>query len=133
MLSENKHRRAIRGRVLVVDADRLTRLLLKDLLQDDGYEVTEATNGVEGIEALGSHLPDVVVSDAQLPETNGASFLTRVASDAPHLPVVLISSDDAPSTLPRGAKAFIRKPFDVGAIGRVIERCRAQSAPSPFR
>jgi CheY-like chemotaxis protein len=124
MASENEQSTAPRGRVLVVDADRLTRLLLKDFLEDDGYEVTEAANGVEGIEALYSHFPDVVVSDAQLPEVDGASFLTRVASDAPHLPVVLISSDNAPRTLPSGADAFIRKPFDVYAIGRVIERFR---------
>lgn len=70
-------------RVLIVDDDEDTREALRFLLEDAGYTVAEAADGVEGLEAIqASDVPLVVLLDYSMPRLNGIEVLQAVARDA---------------------------------------------------
>ncbi len=84
------------GRVLVVEDDPDTRRLLAELLEDDGWQVAEADNGREGMSALQSFVPDVVLLDLMMPVMDGAEFLVwlRAQQTFNTLPVVIVTAKD---------------------------------------
>jgi adenylate cyclase len=106
------------GRVLVVDDDRVNRMLLTRSLEREGHSVVCAENGVEALELLRDDPCDVVLLDIVMPELDGVSVLERVKSDPDlqNLPVIMISGVDDTESVVRcieiGADDYLPKPFD---------------------
>src|SRR5215216_6612622 len=106
------------GRVLVVDDDRVNRMLLTRSLEREGYHVRCAENGLEALDLLRDDPCDVVLLDIVMPELDGVSVLERVKSDSAlqDLPVIMISGvDDTDSVvhcIEIGADDYLPKPFD---------------------
>jgi adenylate cyclase len=106
------------GRVLVVDDDKVNRMLLTRSLEREGHRVRCADNGVEALELLHEDPCDVVLLDIVMPELDGVSVLQRVKSDpALHdVPVIMISGVDDTASVVRcieiGADDYLPKPFD---------------------
>jgi adenylate cyclase len=106
------------GRILVVDDDRVNRMLLTRSLEGDGHRVLCAENGAEALERLREEPCDVVLLDIVMPELDGVSLLQRLKSDpALHdLPVIMISGVDETDSVVRcieiGADDYLPKPFD---------------------
>jgi adenylate cyclase len=106
------------GRVLVVDDDRVNRLLLTRSLEREGHSVRCAENGVEALELLRDDPCDVVLLDIVMPELDGVSVLERVKSDPAlqDVPVIMISGVDDTDSVIRcieiGADDYLPKPFD---------------------
>jgi DNA-binding response OmpR family regulator len=104
-----------RSIVLVVDDDPWIRLLIRDLLADEGYEVQEASNGSMALRLAERHLPALVLLDLVLPEQSGLALLTQLKStDATaHVPVVAVSAHtDLLARAAELADAVVAKPFD---------------------
>ena len=106
------------GRVLVVDDDRVNRMLLTRSLELEGHSVRCAENGAEALEHLHADPCDVVLLDIVMPELDGVSVLQQVKSD-PELqgiPVIMISGVDDTESVVRcieiGADDYLSKPFD---------------------
>ena len=103
-----------RGHVLVVDDDPDIRALLKELLERQGYGVTEASTGKEALRALYSTTPDVVLLDVSMPELDGWQTLERIR-DLSDVPVAMLTARAAELEKVRGLKAgaddYITKPF----------------------
>jgi len=103
------------GTVLVIDDDREMRVSLDHLLKSAGYETVIVKNGFEGLDALQTSAPDVVLSDVRMPEMDGLAF-QRKAREVSHVPVVLITAHgDIPmavGALQDGAYSFVEKPFE---------------------
>jgi DNA-binding response OmpR family regulator len=103
-----------RGHVLVVDDDADIRGLLRELLERQGYQVTEAANGREGLRALYASPPDVVLLDVSMPELDGWETLERIR-DVSEVPVAMLTARAAELEKVRGLKAgaddYITKPF----------------------
>ena len=115
--------------ILVVEDDASIRGLVSEVLRDDGYEVSEASNGVEALEALGERLPDLIVLDLMMPIMDGWTFVeecrrNRVCDEVPI--VVTSASHDLPSTAERlrsfGVRTCLAKPFDVDGLLALVER-----------
>src|SRR5216683_1405811 len=90
--------------ILVVEDDAAIRGLVSDVLRDDGYDVREATNGVEALEQLRYERPDLIVLDLMMPVMDGWAFVEecrrkRVCGDVPI--VVTSASHDLPLTAER--------------------------------
>ncbi|MGB8647522.1 MAG: response regulator [Anaerolineae bacterium] len=106
------------GRMLVVDDDFLNRTLLSTNLQEQGYDVVEAENGMEALEKLRTSLYDVVLLDTLMPEMDGFQVLAEIKKDSAlqYLPVIVISAlDDMESVIrciEMGATDYLAKPFD---------------------
>lgn len=98
---------------LVVEDEMLVRMVLVDILMDDGFEVIEATSGDEALLAL-KRRPDVnlIVSDVEMPgSVDGFTLARRVAEEQSDIRIIIVSGRAAPKAgdLPEGAR-FISKP-----------------------
>jgi len=84
------------GRVLVVDDDEATRLVLRRHLQNNNWTVTTATNGRVALECLAEERPDIILLDLMMPEMDGFQFLEHLRADDSRcdIPVVVISAKD---------------------------------------
>jgi CheY-like chemotaxis protein len=96
---------------LFVDDEANLRELGKHILESQGYEVHCAGDGFEGLTALKMSLPDVIISDLQMPNMNGFEFLSVVRQRFPSIPVVVISGEFSGVSVPESvlADAFFSK------------------------
>ena len=105
-------------RVLVADDDRMIRMLVKMLLQRDGYEVLEAQNGHEAIDTALTNRPDLLITDLMMPEVDGYETLAALRSEASCalMPVIVLTAESGPevqqTVLDLGAEDYLVKPFD---------------------
>jgi CheY-like chemotaxis protein len=103
--------RTFRYRVLIVDDEASLRSLGKSILESQGYEVHCAEDGFEGLAALKLALPDMIISDLQMPNMNGFEFLSVVRQRFPAVPVIVISGEFSGVSVPESvlADAFFAK------------------------
>ena len=103
-------------RILVIDDDAGIRESLKMTLEYDGYDVSGAATGQEGLALVEREAPDLVLLDVKMPGMDGLEVLPRLHSMYPTLPVVMISAHGTPSSaveaIRKGALDFLEKPFE---------------------
>lgn len=103
-------------KILIVDDSRVSRKMIKNLLEHSGYEViAEAINGKEGYELFVRLHPDVVLMDITMPKMNGLESMKLIRKQDPTARVVIISAagqlQKKAEALAEGAAAFITKPY----------------------
>ena len=115
-----------RKRLLVVDDVPQSRAMMLDLLQDAGFIVAAATNGLECLVLLDSFRPDLILMDVMMPVMDGneATRQIRRKPDWHDLPIVAVtasaSAEDERMSMDAGASAFLAKPIDRDALLRTI-------------
>ena len=79
--------------ILVVDDERDVAEFMRDLLEDNGYGVTVAYDGVEAMEKIRERKPDLILLDLQMPEETGTGLYRKLhtRSDLKHIPVIVVS------------------------------------------
>lgn len=92
-------------RILYVEDEAPLREVAKAILEAKGYEVLCAEDGLQGIAALEDSLPDLIISDLQMPNVNGYKFLAIVRQRFPQLPVIVISGKVIGDRVPNGVMA----------------------------
>ena len=104
----------IKNRVLVVDDDESVREATALLLREEGYEVTAAENGFDGLLKLKELVPDVIISDLNMPKMSGFEFLSVVRRRFPEISVIASSGAYGSRVVPTGvlADAFYAKGHD---------------------
>jgi two-component system, chemotaxis family, chemotaxis protein CheY len=112
--------------VLVVDDAALVRLFYRDTLEQAGFTVTEALNGVEGLEKLLSMPVDLVIVDINMPIMDGFTLLRRLrrlAHPECAIPVLVTSTEaaakDRQAAIEAGANFYLVKPVQPELLGRV--------------
>lgn len=114
-------------RILTVDDDPSTRFVLRLILEREGYEILEASDGVKALEILKSDpLPDIVTSDLMMPIMSGFELIHRLRSEARTLavPIVVVTSNpDAALSLASAGlvNAIVSKPFTAAAFAESIQ------------
>ncbi len=100
-----------RGRLLIVDDERSHRELLSDIMESEGYDVLTAQDGLDALHRLVEPLPNMIISDLNMPRMSGFEFLAVVRQKFPHLPVLAISGQFDGNALPTGvlADAYLPK------------------------
>ena len=118
--------------VLVVDDDPEIRRMLRGVLEDEGHQVTEATDGGRALEAVESRRFDVVLLDVKMPGKGGLEVLTAMREASPQAGIVMVSGEGTISTavtaLKRGAFDFIEKPVDPEHLLAVLAQAAQLSA-----
>jgi CheY-like chemotaxis protein len=115
------------ARVLLVDDEDSLRKVMTDLLVRDGFDVVEARNGVEALDQVDRHAPDVVVLDLNLPGMDGYAVLSelRARPATRHLPVIILTAkgdeDNEVRVFELGADDFLSKPFRAKALTKRLE------------
>jgi two-component system response regulator (stage 0 sporulation protein F) len=109
-------------RVLVVDDDEHQRLLCREELEEDGYEVTEAEDGRQALRRIDERPPDAVVLDINMPGMDGLHTLTCIHDRHRRLPVVLNSAYSAYKSqfVSWIADAYVTKSSNLGALRAAV-------------
>jgi CheY-like chemotaxis protein len=113
---------------LVVDDSMLIRHSVCRFLEERGFIVEAATNGVEALEVLDNFVPDIIITDLSMPRMGGAELVARVRqlnvfTDTPILVLAARRSASQLNTeMPSGASAVIFKDIDIEAqLGRALD------------
>jgi two-component system, NtrC family, nitrogen regulation response regulator NtrX len=105
----------MKARILVIDDEAEIRRSVRMILEYEGYEVTEASSGPEGLAIAEREAPDLVFLDIKMPGMDGLDALQRIKASNDSLPVVIISGHGTVSTAVEATKAgafdFIEKPL----------------------
>jgi CheY-like chemotaxis protein len=98
-------------RILVVDDDLSIRETATLILESEGFEVLTAADGVEGLHSLSKSLPDLIISDLNMPRMSGFEFLAVVHQRFPHIATIAMSGGYPSGEMPTGilADAFLQK------------------------
>ena len=113
-------------RVLVVDDEPQVVWVLRFGLESEGYDVATARNGVEALEQVSIHRPELMVLDVMMPKMDGWTVLRELAklppAERPRVVMVtaLASVDDKAKATALGADAYVPKPFDVDELVQVL-------------
>ena len=115
--------------ILICDDAAFMRMMLKDILVKEGYEVVgEAVNGADGVEKYNSLKPDLVTMDITMPDMDGITALKNIKQCDPSAKVIMCSAMGQQAmvveSIQAGARDFIVKPFKrdrvIEAIKKVI-------------
>ena len=109
----------IKPLALVIDDELQIRRLLRVCLEANGYRVSEAATGKDGIAEAAQRPPDIVLLDLGLPDMEGVAVLKRLREWS-HVPVVVLSvrdrEEDKIAALDNGADDYVTKPFSSGEL-----------------
>lgn len=120
--------------VLIVEDEFAIADLLEMVLTDEGYCVLHAANGRQGLERLAEGpRPDLVITDYMMPILNGAGLLQAMRETDGHrdIPCIVMSSMPEANVRERigDYAAFLRKPFQLAALVRMVESVLSDSQP----
>jgi two-component system, NtrC family, response regulator AtoC len=114
------------AKILVVDDEKNMRWALERALKAQGYEVYQAEDGKQGLEAALHIRPELVILDLKMPEMDGLAVLTALKEQAPEIMVVMItahgSTASAVEAMKLGAYDYINKPFDIDELKLVVAK-----------
>jgi DNA-binding NtrC family response regulator len=114
-----------KSKVLVVDDEPAIREVLEMILQEWGYEVRLASDGMEAKEIVESFDPDIVISDVVMPQLSGLDLLRALKAGNPARPVILVTAhasiDLAVESMKQGAQDFITKPMDYPKLRAILK------------
>jgi len=122
--------------VLIVDDDASIRMLVQELLEDEGYSVVSASNGAAGLACIEAGSLGLALVDAKLPDMSGQQLCqqVRATEQDSHLPIILFTGmlgDVKGYALAACADDYLTKPFDIDEmLSKVRTWVRADSAGS---
>jgi two-component system nitrogen regulation response regulator NtrX len=106
--------------ILIIDDEKAIRSTLSEILSFEGYKVTEAEDGEDGLKKFIANNYDVVLCDIKMPKMDGLEFLEKAGEVNPDIPVVIISShgniETAVEAVKKGAYDYISKPPDLNRL-----------------
>ncbi|HPG29777.1 MAG TPA: response regulator [bacterium] len=114
-------------KVLIVDDAMVMRMMLRDILEKNGFEVVgEAKDGLEGEKLYLELKPDVVTMDISMPQCDGIQAVKLIKKNDPGAKIIMISAlgqkEQVLEAIKSGAKDFIVKPFDETNVLNTIKR-----------
>ena len=118
--------------ILFVEDESLSRRAFAQILQNKGYQVAEAQNGVEaleilttGTEVLTKKAFDLVITDLVLPGLHGVNLIHQIRARWPKMPIIVISGylcETPGKVILEGFAEFIQKPIDPAALIAAVRR-----------
>jgi two-component system OmpR family response regulator len=103
--------------ILVVDDDPAIREFVQLVLEDAGYEVMAATDGVEALAAVRKRQPGLILLDMRMPRMNGWEFADAYLRErSPHAPILIMTAGRDATASDIGAAGWLGKPFDLDQL-----------------
>ena len=116
----------MKGKVLIVDDQFGIRILLNEVLQKEGYDTYQAANGLQALEILDDHTPDLVLLDMKIPGMDGIEILKRMKVIQPDIKVIIMTAygelDMIQEAMDLGAITHFAKPFDIDDIRKAVAK-----------
>jgi len=130
------------SRILIAEDEFSLRLVLRTILEREGFIVIEATNGAEALRLAREQMPDLALLDVMMPDVDGYEVCRqlRASFDTRHIPVVMLTArtehSDKVRGLEGGANDYVTKPWDnrelILRIRNVLDWSAQQRAASPL-
>ncbi len=121
---------AVNAHLLLVDDDPGLLKLLGMRLASEGYQVSTAENGQEGLRVLSREKIDLVISDLRMDEMDGLQLFSEIQKRSPGMPVIILTAHgsipDAVSATRQGVFSFLTKPVDREALYKAIDEALSQ-------
>ena len=123
-------------RILVVDDESIVLSLVRDALEDEGYQINTASEGIEALELLKREKTDLLITDIRMPHMEGTELVRRARDMNPDIGVIYMTGyanlNSAKDAIKQGAFDYIMKPFELNeirqAVHKAIEKIQKQSA-----
>jgi CheY-like chemotaxis protein len=122
--------------ILIVDDAHIMRIMIGRILQKEGYNIIEASNGEEALQMAQTHNPDCILLDFLIPDINGLEVLQALNDRSLKIPVIFITADTQGTTrqkcLNLGALDVLYKPPKPGELQEAIKKAlsfKEDSAP----
>ncbi|HVV00069.1 MAG TPA: sigma-54 dependent transcriptional regulator [Verrucomicrobiae bacterium] len=127
-------------RILLIEDDRSTSSALEKVLRSEGYAVTAAARGDEGLKRAKQEDFDLVITDLRLPGLTGLELIASLHSARPRLPIIMMTAHGTTETaieaMKLGACEYLVKPFDgeelLGLAASAVANSRLMSEPLEF-
>ena len=116
----------IGARILIVEDERNQRILLRKILEKEGYTVRDAENGNEAIHSCQTEDIDILLLDQRLPDILGIEVLKQVKEINPTIPIIIITAfaniHDAVNAMKQGAFHYLTKPVDADELLLIMKK-----------
>ncbi|GLI82794.1 MULTISPECIES: response regulator [Rossellomorea] len=113
-------------KILIVDDQFGIRILLNEVLQKEGYQTFQAANGIQALEIVDQHSPDLVLLDMKIPGMDGIEILKRMKQKDDGIRVIIMTAygelDMIQEAKDLGALTHFAKPFDIDDIRRAVKQ-----------
>jgi len=120
-------------KILIIEDDLMISYTLEFRLKRDGYEVTTARDGREGLEMLKTGNFNLVTTDLMLPFVTGLEVLSYVKFALPNMPIIVLSGDSTEGTVSEaiklGADDYLKKPFNPSELSQRVKRLLVNASP----
>ena len=111
--------------ILVVEDEDIHRLILKRVLENNGYVVLDAANGAEGLEVMRTLKVDLAIVDLEMPIMDGMEFTKWEKEVDPNFPVIIVTAHaitySPQDILAANIETFIQKPIGTDELLKIIE------------
>jgi DNA-binding response OmpR family regulator len=113
------------AKILVIDDEENLRRVVRSILEEDGYEVLEAANGLSGLELYRQHKADLIITDLAMPVMNGLDFISEVTRTFSNVRIIAMTGVpewDSRLTEAKllGARETLHKPFTLEMLLNVV-------------
>ena len=114
--------------ILYVEDNFDNRVLIRRVLESEGYQVFEASTADKAFEQLEKHLPDLILMDINMPDMDGYTLTAKIKEKPEHknIPVIAVTANvmrgDKEKSLKAGCDGYIQKPIDIDLLAEQIER-----------
>ncbi len=114
--------------VLIIDDEANLRKVIGGILQKNGYEILEASNGMEALKIF--RAADIIITDLKMPEMGGIAFMEELKNrDIEDIPIIILTAystiETAIKAIKLGAFDYIRKPFDKNELISIIKKAES--------
>jgi two-component system cell cycle response regulator DivK len=116
-----------RASILYIEDNRDSRLLVRRVLEAEGYTMLEAPTSAEGLRQLEQHPIDLALMDMNMPDMDGYTLAARIRAHPLHanVPILAITANsmlvDRERSLLAGCDGYIQKPIDIGILVQQLE------------
>lgn len=114
------------GKILIVDDEAIQRDIVKDILEDQGYDVFTSGSGQEALEHIKTLPVDVILTDLRMPGIDGVELLESIKAAYPEVVVVVITAygsiESAVDAMKKGAYHYLTKPLDKEQLTLIVQR-----------
>lgn len=119
------------AKILLADDDANIRGMAMMILHSWGHEVLEAANGFDAVTLATKDMPDLIILDYQMPETDGFVALSLIRRQGLQMPIIMLTGETSQTfaiqCFRSGADDFISKPFDPDYLPIVVDRALRQA------
>lgn len=111
-------------RILIIDDEAMIRSILGEILESEGYEIIEASNGQTGLDLLSNQSVDLVITDLMMPEKDGFETIRELKKTNPDVKIVALTGyglHNLPIAYDLGASRIFEKPIEPKELKQAIK------------